>query len=116
MSVALYDNLVERWKDFLGTNLWILDDLMHEEGVEEQYDDLVSSFCKEYEYSDRTQNFAFYERWWDTFADEYYQRLECADVKIIHENALPEDWDYGKQFEVTSKGWKELYILEEKEK
>ena len=105
MSMALYDSLLEKWIDFLNDNedLYCYS-LMPEEWVEEQYDFLVTNFCKKYNYKEKTENMAFYDLWWDTFVDEYYQKLEDEGLKIIHENPVKDDWDYGKKFEVDKTG------------
>lgn len=79
MSGALYDSLVEKWRDYLENHLWILDDTMQNEDVDDEYHELVSNFCKEHGYSERTENY-FFNRWYDTFADMYFQELEKASV------------------------------------
>jgi len=124
MSEALYDSLVEKWHDFVDGELRMLSDLMPEEEVDELYDNLVHDFCKRYNYSEKTRNFVFYDRWYDTFADIFYQKLEDEGVKIIHEQSIESDWDYGKQFRfnVVKGHWEELLLpqtvlkLERKEK
>lgn len=108
MSQALYDALLEKWQDFLSGKMYIAyAQLMHEYGVNDLYDDLVDEFCKEYGYAERTKEMAFYGVWWDTFKDEFYQKLDKESVRIIHENPIKDDWDFGKNFEMVKGEWKE---------
>jgi len=111
MSDALYDSLVEKWQDFLDQTdeLKNLAELIAEDDADDTYDELVREFCKKHGYSEKTMNMAFYDRWWDTFADMYYQKLEDEGVKIIHDNPQEGDWDYGKKFHFDLKyGWVEI--------
>jgi len=110
MSFALYDSLVEKWRDFLNQQTGACASLMLGEDVDDSYYDLVDDFCEEHNYSEKTKNFAFHGRWWVTFADEYYQRLEDKGVKIIHNNPTEHDWDYGKKFKFENFGWTELSV------
>jgi len=107
LSLALYEKLVDLWREYIYNNLHIFSSLMSEEEVEEEYEDLVNGFCEKHNYSERTKNY-FFDRWYDTFADMYFQELEKAIVKIIHDNPQKGDWDFGKKFEFTNKGyWQE---------
>jgi len=90
MSGALYDKLIELWRDYLEDHLCIYESSLDEESIEEEYDDLVDGFCKEYGYSEKTENMAFYDLWWDTFADMYYQKLEDEGVQTVYENPQEE--------------------------
>jgi len=113
MSEALYYKLLERWREFLCEETNPMGripsgSLMPEEEVNDLYDELVKDFCQKYGYSERTKNLAFYGAWYDTFKDEFYKTLEEEDVKIIHENPMEGDWDYGKKFRFNPKGyWEE---------
>jgi len=72
------------------------------------YDDLVAQFQKEEDYSDKTIEMAFYDDWFDTFADKFYLELERRGTNIIHANPIEGDWDYGKKFRFNPKGyWEE---------
>jgi len=114
MSQRLYNSLVEKWKNFLWVETSSMGripagSLMTEEEVDDLYNDLVRDFCKKYRYSERTKELAFYSKWYDTFKDEFYQTLEKEGVKIIHENPMEGDWDYGKKFRFNPKGyWEEV--------
>jgi hypothetical protein len=108
LSLALYESLREKWNDFLDEFFVPFSPLLSEDEVDDEYDDLVYDFCEEHGYKERTKDFAFYGRWYDTFADEYYGRLEKAGVKIFHENPEEADWDYGKKFRMGDKGWEEI--------
>lgn len=75
MSLALYEKMRERWIDFLNAKVY-LEEPEDEIHLANMYDDLAEKFCKEHGYSEKTLEFAFHGRWWDTFADLYYQELE----------------------------------------
>jgi len=49
---------------------------MDEDHLADMYDTLAHEFCEEHGYSDKTEEFAFHGRWYDTFVDEYYKKLE----------------------------------------
>jgi len=111
MSQVLYDSLLEKWRDFLSSRMYIAyADLMPEYEVNDSYDDLVHDFCKEHGYSNRTKEMAFYKKWWDTFKDEFYQKLDEEGVEIIHEKPMKGDWDFGKKFEFVKGEWKEVIV------
>ena len=74
MSEALYEKLVEKWKEFLDKQSLIPPE--DEDDLEESYDYLAQDFCREQGYSNKTLEFAFHGQWYDTFADEYFQTLE----------------------------------------
>lgn len=84
MSEKLYESMLGRWKDFLDDEFWPCSSEMTEDTADDEYDNAVDDFCKKYRYSNRTKEFAFYDRWWDTFKDEYYQKLETLGVVILH--------------------------------
>lgn len=94
MSQVLYNSLLERWRDFLTSKQYIAFGLEPEIVIQNLYDDLVDEFCKEHGYSERTEELAFFGRWWDTFKDEFYKKLDKEGVKIIHEYPMAGDWDY----------------------
>ena len=75
MSEALYNKLVERWVDFLDDDEYFSYPA-DPESLMDNYDDLASRFCEKYRYSEKTEEFAFHGQWYDTFADEYFKRLE----------------------------------------
>jgi len=109
MSQALYDSLLEKWQDFLSGKMYIAyTDFMPEIEVQDTYDDMAEDFCEEYKYSEKTKKLAFFGQWWDTFKDEFYQKLDKEGVKIIHENPMKGDWDFGKKFEFIKGQWKEV--------
>ena len=91
MSEAFYNSLFKKWTEFLDeTDQIVLADKITEDDADEQYDLLVSLFCSKYNYKERTKNMAFYDVWYDTFADEYYGKLEDKRIEIEHEeNDLP---------------------------
>lgn len=100
--------MLRKWNDLLGEELTSFLEFMPEEDVDDQYEELVDKFCRKYDYSERIKNLAFYDRWWDTFADEYYKVLEEGGTKIIHDTPMEGDWDYGKKFEFKKGYWEEV--------
>ncbi len=112
MSERQYNFMLAKWKTFLENNdNLIFSVFMEENEVDEQYDLLVSLFCKKHGYVEITKNMAFYDKWYDTFADEYYGVLEKQQgVKIVHDNPSENDWDFGKKFQIGSTGLEEIIV------
>ena len=82
MSAVLYYSLVQKWRHFLERRCWATELRLPTEDADDYYDELVDDFCDEHGYSDRTKYFAFYDRWWDTFKDDFYQELENQGVEF----------------------------------
>jgi hypothetical protein len=81
--------MLQKWKDFLEDNdMLILDENMPEDDSDEQYDLLVRLFCTKYGYTEKTKEIAFYDKWYDTFADEYFKKFEEAGIEIKHGEKL----------------------------
>ena len=95
MSEALYEKMRERWIDFLNVNMCLAEP-ENEEHLMDMYDDLAHEFCEEHGYSQKTEEFAFHGRWYDTFVDEYCKKLKdkgwegfdnrVCDERLIQEN------------------------------
>jgi len=84
MSQVLYDSLGEKWRNFLSENFFPCGGELSKDDADEEYDWLVYDFCMQYGYSEKTKNFVFYDRWYDTFADDFYKELERKGATIIH--------------------------------
>jgi len=95
------DFLSEQSRDYCGS-------LMPESDVNDLYDNLVADFCEEHEYAERTREMTFYDKWYDTFKDEFYQSLDRKGIKIIHANPSETDWDFGRKFELVKGDWQEV--------
>jgi len=87
MSETLYNSLLRKWIEFLDEEFSPFAPEVTSDEATEHYDDLSHDFCKEYGYSEKTEEMAFHKLWYDTFADEFYQRLDKEGIKIIHSSA-----------------------------
>lgn len=68
-SQRLYDSLREKWENFLNRKEYNICDY-------EDYADFVDDFCEEEGYGEGLKEMAFFDLWWDTFADEFFKKVE----------------------------------------
>lgn len=83
-SDKLYNSMEEKWLEFLEDNLYYPGDNLSEGDASEMYDGLAEDFGKEYDYNEETIEMAFHKRWYDTFVDDFYKKLEEEGIEIIH--------------------------------
>lgn len=84
MSDALYNSLQRKWRDYLDEEFSPFSPEITSDEATEHYDELAHDFCKKHGYSEKTEEMAFHKSWYDTFADEFYLRLEREGIKIVH--------------------------------
>jgi len=82
MSESLYNSLQEKWRDYLDQEYFPSGFVFTSYEATEEYDDISHDFCKKHGYSQKTEEFAFHNQWWDTFADIFYVKLEKEGITI----------------------------------
>jgi len=65
----LYDSLIEKWEAFLNRKEYNITDY-------EDYHDFVEDFCDEEGYGEGLKEMAFFDMWWDTFADTFFKKVD----------------------------------------
>jgi len=83
MSEAVYNSMQRKWNEYLDEEFYPQDATYTPDEASEEYDQLAHSFCKENDYSEKTEEFAFHGQWYDTFADMYYLKLEKHGAEIL---------------------------------
>jgi len=83
MSEKLYNSMLEKWITFLEDNWYYVGDAVDSDEASDMYVGLKEDFEALYKYKEEIIEMAFHEKWYDTFANEFYAKLEKEGIEIL---------------------------------